>query len=46
MYCCRLHRHERIIRIDVLPNDIAPSISAQMDQGVLAMQEMLGRSAA
>lgn len=31
---------------DVLPNEIAPYISAQMDQGVLAMQKALGRSAA
>jgi hypothetical protein len=31
---------------DVLPNEIAPYIDAQMDQGVLAMQKKLGRSAA
>ena len=32
--------------VDLLPNEIAPYISAQMDQGVLAMQKALGRSAA
>ena len=32
--------------VDVLPNEIAPFISAQMDYGVLAMQKKLGRSAA
>ena len=32
--------------VDVLPNQIAPYISAQMDQGVAAMQKKLGRSAA
>ena len=32
--------------VDVLPNDIAPYISSQMDQGVLAMQKKLARSAA
>ena len=31
---------------DVLPNEIAPYIDAQMDLGVLAMQKKLGRSAA
>ncbi len=31
---------------DVLPNEIAPYMDAQMDLGVLAMQETLGRSAA
>jgi polyketide cyclase/dehydrase/lipid transport protein len=31
---------------DVLPNEIAPYIDAQMDQGVLAMQKQLRRSAA
>lgn len=32
--------------VDLLPNEIAPYISAQMDLGVLAMQKALGRSAA
>jgi len=32
--------------VDLLPNEIAPYISAQMDQGVLAMQKALGRNAA
>jgi hypothetical protein len=32
--------------VDVLPNEIAPYIDAQMDQAVLAMQNKLGRSAA
>jgi hypothetical protein len=31
---------------DVLPHEIAPYISAQMDQAALAMQKKLGRSAA
>ena len=31
---------------DVLPNEIAPYVDAQMDHGVLAMQKKLGRSAA
>jgi hypothetical protein len=31
--------------VDVLPNDIAPYIDAQMDQAALAMQKALGRSA-
>jgi hypothetical protein len=31
---------------DVLPNEIAPYMAAQMDQGLLAMQKALGRSAA
>jgi hypothetical protein len=31
---------------DVLPNEIAPYMDAQMDQGLLAMQKALGRSAA
>ncbi|SDI55908.1 MULTISPECIES: SRPBCC family protein [Bradyrhizobium] len=30
---------------DVLPNEIAPYIDAQMDQGALAMQKALARSA-
>ena len=29
--------------VDVLPNEIAPFISAQMDLGVLAIQQKLGR---
>jgi polyketide cyclase/dehydrase/lipid transport protein len=31
---------------DVLPNEIAPYMAAQMDQGLLAMQKALGRNAA
>ena len=31
---------------DVLPNEIAPYMSAQMDQGTLAMQKALGRAVA
>ena len=31
---------------DVLPNEIAPYMDAQMDQGIKAMQKALGRSAA
>jgi hypothetical protein len=31
---------------DVLPNEIAPYIDAQMDQAALAMQKALGRNAA
>ena len=32
--------------VDVLPHEIAPYIDAQMDQGALAVQNKLGRSAA
>jgi len=32
--------------VDVLPNEIAPYIEAQMDQAALAMQKALGRTAA
>ena len=32
--------------VDVLPNEIAPYMDAQMDLGVLAMQKALGRRAA
>ena len=32
--------------VDVLPNEIAPYIDAQMDQAALAMQKAFGRSAA
>jgi len=32
--------------VDVLPNEIAPYIDAQMDQGAIAMQKALGRNAA
>lgn len=32
--------------VDVLPNEMASYISAQMDQGVAAMQKALGRNAA
>jgi hypothetical protein len=38
-------RSRAIWIVDVLPNEIAPYISAQMDQGVLAMQKQLARSA-
>ena len=31
--------------VDVLPNEIAPYIDGQMDQGVLAMQKKLGSNA-
>jgi hypothetical protein len=31
---------------DVLPNEVAPYIDAQMDQGAIAMQKTLGRNAA
>ena len=31
--------------VDVLPNEIAPYIDAQMDQGALAVQKALARSA-
>src|SRR3954452_6162989 len=39
-------RSRMIWIVDVLPHEIASYISAQMDQGVLAMQNKLGRSAA
>jgi hypothetical protein len=32
--------------VDVLPNDIAPYIDAQMDQAALAMQKALGHNSA
>jgi carbon monoxide dehydrogenase subunit G len=32
--------------VDVLPNEIAPYIDAQMDQGALAVRKALGRKAA
>src|SRR5258708_28656983 len=32
--------------VDVLPNEMAPYIDAQMDQAALAMQKALGRNAA
>jgi Polyketide cyclase / dehydrase and lipid transport len=32
--------------VDVLPNEIAPYIDAQMNQGALAVQKALGRKAA
>ena len=32
--------------VDVLPNEIAPYIDAQMDQAALAMQKALGRNTA
>jgi hypothetical protein len=32
--------------VDVLPNEIAPYMDAQMDQAALAMQKKLGRDAA
>ncbi len=40
------NRSRTVWTIDVLPHDIAAYISGQMDQGVLAMQKALGRSAA
>lgn len=39
-------RSRVIWTVDLLPNEIAPFISAQMDLGVAAMQKQLGRSAA
>jgi len=39
-------RSRMIWIVDVLPNEMAPYISAQMDQGVAAMQKALGRNAA
>jgi Polyketide cyclase / dehydrase and lipid transport len=40
-------RSSRLIWIvDVLPNEIAPYIEAQMDQAALAMQRALGRATA
>jgi hypothetical protein len=32
--------------VDVLPHEIAPYVSSQMDQAALAMQTALGRAAA
>ena len=32
--------------VDVLPNEVAPYMDAQMDQGAAAMQKALGRGAA
>jgi hypothetical protein len=42
----RESRSRLIWIVDVLPNEIAPYISSQMDQGALAMQKALGRKAA
>jgi hypothetical protein len=39
-------RSRMIWIVDVLPNEIAPYIGGQMDQGVLAMQKALARSPA
>lgn len=39
-------RSRMIWIVDVLPNEIAPFISAQMDLGVLAIQKKMGRGAA
>jgi Polyketide cyclase / dehydrase and lipid transport len=39
-------RSRMIWIVDVLPNEIAPYISAQMDQGALAVQNKLGGNAA
>lgn len=36
-------RSRMIWIVDVLPNEIAPFISAQMDMGVLAIQKKMGR---
>jgi hypothetical protein len=38
-------RSRMIWIVDVLPNEIAPYIDAQMEQGVIAMQKTLGRNA-
>jgi carbon monoxide dehydrogenase subunit G len=38
--CCRM-----IWTVDLLPNEIAPHIDGQMDQGALAVQNGLGRKA-
>ena len=40
------NRSRLIWIVDLLPHDIAPYISGQMDQAALAMQKTLGRSAA
>ena len=40
------HRCRMIWITDVLPHEIAPYISAQMDQGALAVQTALGRTSA
>ena len=40
------HRCRMIWITDVLPHEIAPYISAQMDQGALAVQTALGRKSA
>ena len=40
------HRCRMIWITDVLPHEIAPYISAQMDQGALAVQAALGRKSA
>jgi len=40
------HRSRLVWIVDVLPNEIAPYIDAQMDQAALAMQKALRRSAA
>jgi len=39
-------RSRLVWTVDVLPNEIAPYISAQMDQAATAMQKKLGRGAA
>jgi hypothetical protein len=39
-------RSRMIWTVDVLPNEIAPFISAQMDLGVMAIQKKMGRGAA
>ena len=40
------HRCRMVWITDVLPHEIAPYISAQMDQGALAVQTALGRKSA
>ena len=39
-------RSRLVWTVDVLPNEIAPYIAAQMDQAAVAMQKKLGRDAA
>jgi len=39
-------RSRMIWIVDVLPNEVAPYIDGQMDQGILAMQKALGRHTA
>ena len=41
---CKM-RTRMIWIVDVLPNEVAPYIAGQMDQGVIAVQKALGRTA-